>query len=203
MFTPITITVPAANTFLRFDIGGCGVIVEKMNTYYDIDSVPKLYFETKTAPAQRLYPQSKYSRPNFTRLWIEGSADAENDTIYLLVSDQSVIQEILPVFSLAEAQDTVEPSYEDTVPSTDIEQYLTTAIGLSTKANWKYAIISVDEADIKFFYNGSSPAPNPGGKGNLLKIGNFIKLSNNEIKNFKFISAEVAAPGYLTFTAYK
>lgn len=203
MFIPQKVTVPANDAFKEIQLMGCGVIVEKMPTYADINDIPTLHFNDQSATGQRLYPQSKYSSPDFTRLFIKGTAQAENDTIYILISDSPVTQEISPNLAISEAQNYPVPSADspsgETVQSTDAAQYLTAAFSFSDTTKWKKALVSVDGADIKFFLNGRTPTTT---NGHLLKDGDFFILNPEEASGFRFISAAATTPANLSLTYY-
>lgn len=66
----------------------------------------------------------------------------------------------------------------------------TTSVGISTAAKdaeLKYATISAEDADLRFWYDGNNPATNT---GHLLLKNNFISIEGiNNLLNLKMISA--------------
>ena len=204
MFKRISITVPAAGVNLLIKENGCGIIVESMKSYPSPVDVPILLFNNESENPQPLYQNSKYSCPDFTRFYIQGTSQSVGDIIYLLISNQVVIQEITPMFNISVLS---ENGLTQQIASTNIAQFLPNAILYSTGAvtgkKAKSIVIQCETNDIRYAIETVVIA---GGVGHLMidgvnSVSSIIKIEGfSFINNFNFISNVADTHGVLNIT---
>ena len=146
MIRRVKITVPAADTLVEIEQAGCGILVEKMALYDNVEDVPSLIFDNPTELLQPLHAYSQYSKEKgFERFFVKGTVASAGTVVYLFVSDVFVEQRIQSSFAEIFSTDLgiVKTKVTD-VP----DDHTAIKAGLVT-ANAKVVDVSADLATIK------------------------------------------------------
>lgn len=92
------VTVPAAGSFDKLSVQGCGVIVAQAGVFELYSEYPTFHFNDQEAEAFEIYPESKYGMP-FSNLYVQGTSESEGSTVVLYIIDEPIQTDLNPIIS--------------------------------------------------------------------------------------------------------